>query len=392
MKTFKSSEVNWGGYALVCLSHTMMHVFTQMHIALIPVFRAEMGLDAITIGLIASIPMIIQGLLTIPGGILADRMSRLRMVAVGLATSTAGGMLMTLANGAPMIIAFTSLFSVSSTLLHPPALGAVSEIVPNKMRGKAFGLFGAAGTFGIALGPVSLSLLLDIIGWRYVYLLWSIIGTVVSTLLLRFGFYSKTRMSNSKKMGGTSPNLHVFRNIGLILILAIMAARSFGGNAINTYITTYFVDVLKIEVETAIFLFGMSPLVGALASSLGGVMVDRTGGKKWFALGFVMQIISLLIVAFSPFIPVVLATYLLYSFFGSMEMPAEQYIIAELVPNTGRGLAFSLSFLPGTLVGSIAPVLVALVIAGRGVWYIFPFAITMFSTALAVLAILWRRI
>jgi len=371
----------------------MMHVFTQMHIALIPILRPELGLDALAIGLIASIPLVVQGLLTIPGGLLADRVPRLRMIAAGLAASTAGGFLMTLANTVPLLIAFTCLFSVSSTLLHPPALSAVSDLIPNRIRGKAFGFFGAAGTFGIALGPISLSFLLDIIGWRNVYMLWSIVSAAVSVLFLRFGLAGiRKEKSSVPESRGSSQSMRLFMNITLILMLVIMAARSFGGNAVNTYITTYFVDVLKIEAETAILLFGMSPLVGALASSVGGVMVDRTGGKMWFALGFMMQITSLLVVAFSPIIPLVLATYLLYSFFGSMEMPAEQYIIAELVPNTGRGLAFSLSFLPGTLVGSIAPVLLAFVIVGSGIWYIFPFAVAMFSSALVILGLLWKRI
>jgi FSR family fosmidomycin resistance protein-like MFS transporter len=224
-------------------------------------------------------------------------------------------------------------------------------------------------------------------------MLWSIVGAAVSVLFLRLRLDGKAgEKTRAPQKAEASQGMHIFMNIGLIFMLVIMAARSFGGNAINTYITTYFVDALKIQVETAIFLFGMSPLVGALASSVGGVMVDRTGGKTWFALGFAMQILSLLVVAFSSFTPAVLVTYLLYSFFGSMEMPAEQYIIAELVPNTGRGLAFSLSFLPGTLVGSIAPVLIAIIIAGRGIWYIFPFAIAMFSSALAILGLLWKRI
>jgi len=371
----------------------MMHVFSQMHIALIPILRSELELDALAIGLIASIPLVVQGLLTIPGGLLADRVPRLRMIAVGLATSTAGGFLMTAANSVPMLIAFTCLFAVSSTLLHPPALSAISDLIPNRIRGKAFGFFGAAGTFGIALGPISLSFLIGIIGWRYVYMLWSVVGAVMSVLFLRIGMAEiRAEKSSIPENNGSSRRMHLFMNIGLILMLAIMAARSFGGNAINTYITTYFVDVLKIEVETAILLFGMSPLVGALASSVGGVIVDRTGGKMLFALGFVMQIFSLLMVAFSPIIPLILGAYLLYSFFGSMEMPAEQSIIAELVPNTGRGLAFSLSFLPGNLVGSIAPLLLAFVIVGRGIWFIFPFAIAMFSGALVIFGLIWKRI
>jgi len=368
-----------------------MHVFTQMHIALIPVLRTELGIDTLMIGLMASIPTVINAILTIPGGLLADRTDRLRMIALALVVSAVGGILMSQANSALTIIMFVSLFSIASTLLHPPALSAIGDLVEVRMRGRALGLFGSAGTFGIALGPITLSLLLGVIGWRPVYLLWSIPTLVMPVLILRLKL-ERTEEPRSERSEKTVSQFHILRNLSLILILAIMGARAMGGNAINTYITPYFTDRLGIEPAMAILIFGMSPLIGVTASFTGGFMVDRFGEKRWFALGFISQIISLSVVALSPSIEVVVLMYLLYAFFGTMEMPAEQSLIARLTPRSGRGLAFALSFLPGTIVGSFSPLLVAFVVESWGIWYIFPYALAMFSMAVFILGFLWRRV
>lgn len=383
----------WRTYGILCFSHMLMHVFTQMHISLIPIFRNELGLDILTIGFIASIPLFVQAVLTIPGGLLADRTDRLKMIAFGLFISGLGGILMMWVNSALHIILFVSLFSVSSTLLHPPALSAVGDIVMPSVRGKALGFFGSAGTLGIALGPISLSLLMNACGWRLVYLFWSVPSLLVPVLVLRLKFKKASKVEEKPaQKGSLSSEFYILRNSSLILFLVLMGVRSMGGNALNTYITPYFVDVLNIEPALAIFIFGLNPIVGVLASSIGGAMVDKVGERRWLFTGLVFQIISLLIVAFTVNLPLVIAGYMFYSFFGLMEMPAEQSVITKLTPEGSRGLAFSLSFLPATIVGSFSPILVALIVEAFGIWQIFPYTIAMLAIAIIIIWSIWKNI
>ncbi|MDQ1279306.1 MAG: hypothetical protein QG670_566 [Thermoproteota archaeon] len=391
MATYNVYQSRWGAYALICLSHTLQHVFTQMHIALIPILRAELGLDTVTIGALASIPLLIQAVFTIPSGLLADRINRQRLISVSLLLSAFGGIMMTFANSAQQLILFVCLFSVASTLIHPPALSVIGDFATAKNRGKILGFFGSAGTLGIALGPLTLSLLLNTVGWRQVYLLWSIPALLMLPLIFRLKIEATDR-PEKRQDEKSSTDLHILRNISLILLFVLMGTRSMGGNAINTYITPYFVDQLRIEPATAILIFGLNPLMGVFASSISGIAVDRIKERKWLALSFVLQIISLLAVALSANLSVTISGYLCYAFFGLMEMPAEQSIITKLIPRGGRGLAFSLSFLPSTIAGSFSPIFVAFVVGGWGIWFIFPYALTMLAMTTLILAFLWKRI
>ncbi len=383
-------KTQWSAYALICLAHISMHTFTEMHIALIPVFRDEFSLDTVTIGLFASIPLLIQAIFTIPGGLLADRFDRVKMIAFSLGLSAVGGVLIAFTNSVPLIILYTSCFLISATLLHPPALSAVGDLVSSRVRGKALGVFNSAGAFGISLGPIALSILLGVWGWRPVYLLWSIPAFLIPWLLFRLRLPRSELRSRSPE--DSSSNFQILRNASLVILLAILGARAVAGNVLNTYITPYFVDVWSIDHATASLIFGIRPLMAFFASPLGGAMVDRISEKIWMAIGLIAQIISICVIAFSPSLTWIIIGYLLNSFFGTMEMPAVQSLIARLTPQQGRGFAFSLSFLPGTLTGAVAPIAAAFLVAAWGLWYIFPLALVMLVCGLGLLSGFWRRI
>jgi MFS family permease len=362
-----------------------------MHIALIPVFRVELGLDTLQIGLMASIPLLVQAVFTIPCSFLADRIDRLKMIAASLALSAVGGVLMAQVPSVPLLVVFVSLFALSSTLIHPPALSAVGDLVTPTVRERALGLFGSAGTLGIALGPITLSVFLGTLGWRAVYLLWSVPAFVLAVLVLLVDLGTPATQVASRRDVKLSAELQVLLNLSLTLLLVILGMRSMSGSAVTTYITPYFVDTWQAEWATASLIFGVRPLIGMFAAPFGGVMVDKVGEKQWIAVGLVAQIVSLSIIAFAPTLTWLLLSYLLYAFFGLMEMPAVQSLISRYVPTGGRGLAFSLSFLPGTVMGAISPVMAAFIVDSWGLWYVFPLALTFLGAAVVLFGLLWRR-
>lgn len=381
------SNSRLGSYILLCSCHTFMHTFSQMHIALIPIFRTEFGLDILAIGLMVSSPMVIQAIFAIPAGLLADRIERSRMITIGLLVTGIGGILLSQVNSIPMLILLTSLLSISSSFIHPPALSAVGGTVSPTARGRALGFFGAAGTFGISLGPITLSFLLATTGWRFVYLMWSIPTLLLSAMVLRLKFKKLDKARDTQRQDKTS-KFGVFANLSLLLLLVMMAARAMSGTVINTYITPYFVDNWQLLPATASLIFGLRPLMGIIAAPLGGVFVDRVGEKKWIAAGLAVQVTGILILALTPDLSWLILGYLLYGFFGSMEMPAVQSFVVKLTPEEGRGLAFSLSFLPGTLAGAVSPVLGALIVGAWGIWEIFPFSFAMLIVAFFLLGFL----
>lgn len=55
---------------------------------------------------------------------------------------------------------------------------------------------------------------------------------------------------------------------------------------------------------------------------------------------------------------------------------------------TRRGLGYAVYFLPLSLVGSVSPIVSAYAINMWGIWFLFPFAISMFIIALTILQLM----
>jgi MFS family permease len=141
-----------------------------MHAALIPVFMDEFALSIFESGLLVSIPLILTVSISIPYGVLTDRIGHRRLMMASLLVSGIAGLAISQAKDFYTLL-FPLLFvPLASTLYHPPALSIVSELPPENWRNRVLGIHGAGGTTGVAIGPITLGLIMETFGWRSAYL------------------------------------------------------------------------------------------------------------------------------------------------------------------------------------------------------------------------------
>ena len=93
-----------------------------------------------------------------------------------MAISAVGALLASQATSAVMLIIAVSLVYVNTTVYHPAAYSFVTRMFNPRDRLRALGIHGAGGTLGVAIGPLSISLIIGVLalGWRQVYLFWFI--------------------------------------------------------------------------------------------------------------------------------------------------------------------------------------------------------------------------
>jgi len=80
----KSASILSYGLLAMTVTHTLTHVFQQIHLALFPTIRNEFNLSLQQLGIIAAIPPLCQALLSIPTGLLSDRFGSKKMILVSL--------------------------------------------------------------------------------------------------------------------------------------------------------------------------------------------------------------------------------------------------------------------------------------------------------------------
>jgi EmrB/QacA subfamily drug resistance transporter len=129
------------------------------------------------------------GSLLLLGGRAADLFGRKRALIVGLAgfaiASAVGGA----ANGIEMLLIARAAQGVFGALLAPAALALLTTTFTDpKERGKAFGVFGAIGGGGAAVGLLLGGVLTEYLDWRwcmFVNIIFAIIALAGATVLLR---------------------------------------------------------------------------------------------------------------------------------------------------------------------------------------------------------------
>jgi sugar phosphate permease len=80
--------------------------------------------------------------------------------------------------------------------------------------------------------------------------------------------------------------------------------------------------------------------------------------------------------------------YLIYSFFNIMTMPITSSIVAKITPRQSRGTAYSLEFIPMTIIGIVMPIILGTLMNFLEIWIIFPIAITFYIIVLTITQIL----
>jgi MFS family permease len=380
------SIFNYGLFVMT-LTHMLTHVFTRVHTTLFPVLQEEFGLSLQQLGLIAAIPALCQALLSIPTGLLSDRWGSRLMIQVALVVALGGTLLASQSLTPVMLIVAVSLVYVNTTVYHPAAYSFVTRLFEPRTRLKALGIHGAGGTLGVALGPISITILMGVfaLGWRQVYLFWSLplLLGIVAVLFLRSA--PKDDVGVVTAAGAPKASYASLLTTSMIMFLIYIAVRSMANAMSQSFMALYLVDDRGFSETATSTLIGLNTLVGIAGAAMGGFFAVRYGEKRWLlsilGLSYVFYALAILIPNSTAFV----VLYLIYGFLTFLGMAATAAIMAKLSPGKQRGLAFALFFLPGSIMGAVAPLAAASIGDTFGLAAIFYAVIVLFFLSLAVL-------
>jgi len=198
----KETSILSYGLLVMTATHTLTHVFQHIHLALFPVIRTEFNLSLLQLGIIAAIPPLCQALFYIPTGLLSDRFGSKKMIFVSSSVAALGSLIASQTVDPTMLTLAVSLVYINTAIYHPAAYSFTSRLFRTRDRPKVLGIHGSGGTFGIAIGPISVSILMGIFafGWRQVYLFWfvPILLGIVAVLRIRYEPTEDVRDDTSK--------------------------------------------------------------------------------------------------------------------------------------------------------------------------------------------------
>ena len=373
----------------LCASHTLLHVYTNLPLALLPILISEYGLSILIASIIVSIPRVFSLVFSVPSGLLADRLGHTKLISFSLFLLVFAASLIFLFPNVETIVLGFSLTALASTFYHPPALSATSNISPAGFLSRGLGFHGASGTFGISLGPITLGLVLNWLGWRYVYLIWIVPIFVIAVTAFFVNIDEPLHGGHDERKGqGLTTPLKDVLSVTFLSFLLLVLFRSAAGGTISTYLTTYLTESKGLDASLASIIFGLSSLIGLVSVIIGGYAGDKLGWKRSYTLIVSTVTITLFFMFVSTSTIQTVLFYLVYGFFNIMTMPITGSLVAKIIPQKSRGTAYSLQFIPMSIIGIVMPIILGILINLLEIWIIFPIAIAFYIIVLIITQIL----
>lgn len=377
----------------LCTSHTLLHVYTNLPLALLPILINDYGLSILYASIIVSIPRVFSLIFSVPSGLLADRLVHTDLIAFSLFLNVLAGALIFLLPNVEIAVLGFSLSALASTFYHPPALSAATNISRPSFLSRTLGFHGASGTLGIALGPITLGVVLNWLEWRYAYLIWIVPILLVAVIALSVNVDALPSEDLQGRKSGkrlTTPLKYVL-SLTFLSFLMLMLFASAASGTISTFLTTYLAERKGLDIGLASIIFGLNPLIGLASVIVGGYAGDKLGWRRALTLIFSTATFALILMFASTSTTQAILFYLVYGFFNIMTMPITTSLVAKITPRKSRGTAYSLQFIPESIIGIVMPIMLGALIDLLEIWIIFPVAIAFFIVVLVIIQILRIR-
>lgn len=167
----------------VYLAHGTTHLFIGLYPAVLFTLHGAFSVSYATLGGVFTAAMLFYGLLSLPTGLLLNRVAPLLLVRLVLACGAAACLAIALApNGIAFAVGLVAL-GVACGPYHTAGLTLVSRVSGNDAR--CLGHHGMVGNIGLTLAPAFGALLAWSVSWRLPFAVAAVAGLAVAALTLR---------------------------------------------------------------------------------------------------------------------------------------------------------------------------------------------------------------
>jgi len=353
----KSPLMNMGIMAMV-VTHALVHAAGGMRSTIMPEIKEDFLLNNFQIGVISAVPPLSQAIFSIPAGWISDRFGAKKVIAGSILMAAIGALIAGFSITPWMYVVSAVLLTLTSTFYHPPAHSYSARSASPDDRSKAMGFLNAGGTFGIAIGPLSVSVLIGLgLAWRQTYQFWVI--PIVMGLVLLYLVKTDPRAERNAvpdegaEIDPDEPTSLLTQEF--LLYIASRGVRMFGSWMVSPFLSIYLTEARGWSVVQVGLMLGVSGVLGLVASPLGGFLASRLGEKRWVILSLGIATTFFLAAFFVPGVYPFMVMYLFYRLFGIMAMPGQASITARLSPPSQIGMGYALTFMPSSVTGVVAP-------------------------------------
>lgn len=322
--------------------------------------------SATNFGRLMAVFLWIYGLMSPISGIIADNLSRKKLIVGSLLVWSSVTYLMGLATTYDQVFWLRALMGVSEALYLPAGLALIADYHTGGSRSLAVGIHMTGLYLGQAIGGFGATLAATY-SWHTTFHWFGIIGIVYAFVLLVFLKDSKRKVAETNAETPQKPKTNVlvslkslFTNIAFWVILLYFAIPSLPGWATKNWLPTLFAENLHLPMSQAgpmaTITIAVSSFIGVL---LGGILSDKWVRKNirgriyTGAIGLSLTIPSLLLLGFGNSIVEVVCAGVLFGIGFGMFDANNMPILYQFVGPNQRATAYGVMNMVGVFAGAM---------------------------------------
>lgn len=327
-------------FMLLCLIGFATFFSSYLRIPVMPLLAATMGAGPAQVGTINGAFMLTAGLLSIPSGLLADRIGRNVPIIAGIVATAASSLLVTQCQQPGQMAAAYILFGVGLAALAPGMLSLVADVMPPDRLGQAYGWYTTAIYIAMTLGPASGGYLAKALGLREVFFVSGSLLAVVALLAL-FALPKSLPRHSTDLQAALLASFGLLHNRPLLACLLATAGSCIGFGVFLTFLPLYATQQGYDPAQVGL-VFAAQAVTNVVGRVPIGSLADRVDRRRLVAVGLLCLALSLIALGQSVFLTQLMACAVVMGAGMALTFTAIGAMIAELVPTVQRGLAMGM--------------------------------------------------
>jgi MFS family permease len=344
-------------------------------------YLAQVGLEEAQIGLLLTLTLVGDTIISLWITTNADRIGRRRMLIAGaLLMIFAGGLFSVTGNFFLLLLAATiGEISPSGNEVGPFLAieqASLSQLLPGDRRTQIFAWYNLVGSFATAIGALcggGLAQILQMTGfsalqsYRAVILGYAFMGFLLAALFSRLSKTAEVELhtpsASSQSLSQNWLGLHRSRNV-VLKLASLFTLDAFAGGMVIQSIVAYWFHV-RYGVEPALLgsiFFGANILAGISALTATSI-ARRIGLINTMVFTHIPSNILLMLVPVMPNLPLAITVLLLRFSISQMDVPTRQSYTMAVVEPDERSAASGITGIARTTGASLAPLFVGAMIA-----------------------------
>jgi MFS family permease len=337
----------------------ILHAFTHLYqVALLPLYYLILRDKAFGLQTVEQATFLVTVLMlsyfipAYPVGILADKLSKRKLLAVGLGINALGFLGLAFSGSYLQAIACMMISGFGGSFFHPAATALIARLFPEG-AGKALGMLGIGASAGFFLGPIYSGWRAAHSGWRAPVLELAILGLIAAGL---FYWLADEEPVYERGSHPHAQGDRLFPSPALLFLFVCAAVafslRDFTGSSMGSLGSLFLQKAHGLKPDVTGGLLAMIFIASAISNPIFGRLSDR-GVGRWttFALG----IAGVMVIAF-PHFPVAFAglVFAIYGLFFMASYPMVEGALMGSVPHHVRGRVFGAFITIGGILGNLA--------------------------------------